>query len=83
MSGYIFFGASHHIQYLIERRLYHLKRRIRLHPKTPKVTHILLDFTKCTGLDTSAFISTAEFVESLVKDGYKVSITFANEEYFK
>lgn len=78
-SGYIFFGASHHIVYKIDNKLLKLEED----PNYKKeVKYIVLDFSKISGLDTSSFIALAEWVQHSINK-YKICLVFVTEKYRK
>lgn len=78
-SGYIFFGASHHIVYKIDNKLLKLAED----PNYKKdIKYIVLDFSKISGLDTSSFLALAEWVQHTVNK-YKICLVFVTEKYRK
>lgn len=79
LCGFIFFGASHHITYKIDKKL--LKKNGTEENNFKEIKYIIMDYSKITGLDTSAFIALAEWTENKVKHGYIVCSVFVTEEY--
>lgn len=78
-GGYIFFGSCYNIIYEIDKLL----SNIYTSKSDRMIKYIVLDFSRITGLDTSASITFVEWIGKKTNEGINICIVFNSKKYYE